>query len=306
MSNNFLITRHFYSIILKLCVVLVFLSSCVSASSNAAAFLETVIQPRPAGLGMSYTSIAKGADAVIWNPANLGNLTFFESNIGFTRLFETDYIHVQLAYPFPAFGFGISYIHAGISGIEASEIGPNHTYTATGETLSFQGDAVFIGVGKPLTSYLNAGLTIKLISERTSPFLSYGIGIDSSLLYTFQEFSAGIMFQNILSPEMRWNTPSSCIDTVPFQLKTGICYSGFKDFNLTVELSSRKNRKEKWHYGIEYAINPMLNLRSGINNNSLCLGFGLNVKPMQFDFSWEQAPETFLSSIYRFSIGYFL
>ena len=266
--------NNFKSIFICLCLITVCCQTF--ASDNAGAFIEKGLQARSSAMGMGYVSVAENSDAIYWNPACLTRINKNDISIMGSKAYETDYLSFQYATKYNDFGIGFGYIGAAMLGIHETALGNNSRYEKTGNELSYQAAAYYLGAGKKVAENLSVGVTAKFIGEEAATHKAGGAGIDLGALYEpTKEISFGINCQNIIKPSMTWNTPSKNVDTIPTNIKTGISFRPNKDWVLSADVNFRNNRKNKVNFGCEYWFTKFLPLRAGLDENRLSLGTGL-------------------------------
>ncbi|HIM09739.1 TPA: hypothetical protein EYM26_02950, partial [Candidatus Poribacteria bacterium] len=88
----------------------VFLFSFLSLHLDAA-FENVGLSARPMGMGGSYTALAKGTNAIIWNPAGLVDASRPEMGLNYFEIYDlVNYSFISLAIPVQSnrgIGFGL-------------------------------------------------------------------------------------------------------------------------------------------------------------------------------------------------------
>lgn len=290
----------------------------LGASDNAGAFIEQGIGARAASLGMSYVSIVNDSLATYWNPAGLTQLEGRDLHGSARKAFETDYKSIHLAGPYGRFYWGLGYIGAGVDGIKETQdsLIPGRS-EATGNTFGYDAHAIFLSAAVRPLDVFSVGATVKGIQESMYGRRASGIGADLGILITpFETVSLGINAQNILSAQMKWNTPSKNVDTVPLNIKAGVGLRLWDDrLLLTSDINIPKNRTVRISAGVEYWLTEFFPVRIGYagKKNSrdkqsglagLSLGTGLRVRNIRLDFSWSNPDLDVIETVYRFSFGY--
>ncbi|MFC1616718.1 PorV/PorQ family protein [Candidatus Margulisiibacteriota bacterium] len=309
-------------IYLALIILLITATNCFS-SDNAGAFIENTIGARPAGMGSAFCAITGDTNSIYWNPAGLAAVQNQEIGFSSYNAYETRFLCLEGIMPLKDFIFGIGFIGAGTDG--AKYMAYNNTtgrWDETGSTFGYNGSAIFLSLAKKLTQDFYLGVNTKIIKEDMAANKAYGFGADLGMLYQIENISLGLNFQNIISPQMQWNTASKNVDSIPANIKTGL---GIKLFDekllIATDLNLTKNRPVGISAGCEFKPINAIAFRLGIQTDThklenifkqlsriegLSLGLGLNLNPFTFDLSYNTADINEIDASYRISIGYIL
>lgn len=138
-------------------------------STSAAQFLTIGTGARGSALGHAYTSIAKGADALFWNPAGAArvNDARYRGSVFFSHtqwLVDVDY---------NAFGLVVPITGSGVIGLSLAQMdyGRMDVRTVdlpegTGETFGASDLVVGVSYAQPLTNRFFIGGTFKLVQQK--------------------------------------------------------------------------------------------------------------------------------------------
>ena len=280
------------------------LGTGVMASDNAAAFLQVGLGAAPSGTGQAYVAEARDAQAVYWNAAGLAGLKTGSATLFSTHLIETDYLSAQFAMPTGFGNWGVGYTSAKLGdAIETNR--SNGRAAETGNLLSYAASAYYVGTGVQILPGLSIGVSGKYIQETIATHNGSGLGLDAGVLFeATPDLAFGINAQNIVAPHITWDTPSSNMDSVPFNLKLGMRWRVLeKKLSILVDTDIQNNRPSLLHTGLAYQLAEPLILRAGYNQSTLSLGTGLVLSPFMIDFSWEAPVESDLDSVYKVSVG---
>jgi len=287
-------------------VVLIF-SSSLEASDNAGAFIENGLSARAAAMGMSSVSSVKDSSALYWNSAVLATLANHDVQVLGTQAYETNYLSIQSAFEAMGLTWGLGYISASVDGVhETVESAIDNRYERTGTELAYDAAAYYLATAYSITEKLSLGVTAKYIQEKAAQYQADAYGLDLGLLYTMNDrLTMGLNAQNVMSPELEWNTASKNIDTIPLRVKTGASVS-FLDKRLlsSFDVTMRDNRPSVLNAGVEYWLFNHLALRAGVDDSQLTCGTGLNFDFISFDFAWLKPNLDAIDDVYRFSLGY--
>ncbi len=291
-------------LLLALCTV----PQTLNASDYAAPFLDKGVQARASGFGNGYSALATGSDAVYWNPAGLGQLNQkWDSAIMGFQAFETTYMAAQGALPVQTplgkITLGAAYISSRLDGIQTTTLDNSISrYTVNGET-SYAGSGYFIGVGMPVADNIYAGTALKVVQETAGAYKATGVGADIGIKYLASKtltFSGTI--QNLIQPNMNWNTPSSNTDTIARVFKIGVGYELSPNLIISTDGVYRKNQLFI-QGGVEYALNPQFVVRAGGNTDEFSIGTGLELsKDIYLDFAWTRPSQWEVPDSYKLSL----
>jgi hypothetical protein len=277
----------------------------IQAVANAGAFIEKGLSPRSAGMGMSQVAVVKGSDAVYWNPAGLGDKQKGTIQVMGTQAFETRYTSAQAIIPWNRLNIGFGYINANMGGIDETRLNiQTNRDEKTGKSLAYDANGYYLGTGIYLIKEVAVGLTGKVIQERAAGYSATGVGVDFGVLYKpLTWISGGLNIQNLIAPNMKWNTDSGNVDKIPTNVKIGLGVN-IKEMVGSVDLNFRKNRPAKLNIGVDYFLHEILSLRVGLASSTLSLGTGLLLGDFEMGFSWMSPEIDEIEDIYRFSLGH--
>ena len=115
-----------------------------------------------------------------------------------------------------------------------------------------------------------------------------GIGYDLGIKYQLANFSLGLAWQNIGGTILNWSTGHQ--DTIPALYTVGIAMQQTildRELTIAADADLLANRQAYWHYGLEYWLAPnLLALRTGLDQNHLTLGIGLNYAGFKLDYAY--------------------
>ena len=257
------------------------------------------IGARALGMGGAAVAVAEDADAIMNNPAGLGEIDHqkFTSMAG-TILEDVNYTILGGVFPLgeqSAIGFG--YAGAFVSGIELYDNSGTYTRKA-----NYGRSVGLLSYGKKLSEDFSLGATLKYyMADGTENDGSDGNGwnVDIGLLQSGLEWlSLGATAQNVLSSS-NFNYKNGEKEELPATIKLGgklaICGSKFRSaFLAPYELNAafdghydlRGNRPMTTHWGVEFSPNPILTLRSGFDENNLTAGLTLKIAGLGFTYAY--------------------
>ena len=171
-------------------ISLVFLFLFFSPAHLNAAFENVGLSARPMGMGGSYTALAKGANAITWNPAGLVGLSRPELGLNYLEIHDlVNYSFISLTIPIQSnrgIGFGL---------LSSSDL----------EGL-YQELAFDISIAQKIWKTFQIGLNCELLSSSASigeirVGSGRGIALDIGIRYTMREnqIAIGLNLPNLIS-----------------------------------------------------------------------------------------------------------
>lgn len=314
-------------IMISLISVIVLSVSAFAEVRNAGMLLEKGFGARPAGLGMSYVSIADDSSAVYWNAAGLTQLNELDFQAMIYRGWETDYlsafISAPISLPFFTMNVGGGYVSTHVADILETQVNSTipDRWVEKGN-FTYDGSVFFLSSAVAPVPWLSIGATYKYILENLYSNHANGMGLDVGVLYQpFDILSFGVNAQNIWSKDMVWDTPSNISEKLPRNVKGGAVLKLFeKSLLLSTDVNYRLDRETSQaitvQTGIEYWLIPEFALRVGLNPKNPAtmqqllssLGLGLRVNGFVLDFAWTNQDQYLdidqIDDIYRLSFGY--
>ncbi|MCP3966528.1 MAG: PorV/PorQ family protein [Lentisphaerae bacterium] len=305
-----------------LVVFAVILSSETAAGSdNAGSFMEKGSGARAVSLGSSFVGLADDSSAVFWNAAGLVQLQRQQASVMSYRAFETNYFNADYHVPFAGLHWGAGITGAVVDGIIPAEYDSvSKRHKESGSAFGYKAMAVYLSTAYRITDNFSAGITGKIIQEKLYSKQASGYGLDAGLMYKPSEhISFGLNVQNLIRPQLEWDTASKNVDSIPLNIKTGSAISLFNNTLIVLtDLNFRKNRPVIINVGVEYWLNRYLAVRSGVEIVSdqlsvigkrisklekVSCGVGLVLNPVRLDFSWSNNDLSGLDAVYRISAG---
>ena len=256
-------------------------------------------------MGQSYVAIADKSDATYWNPAGLANLKESEIQILSTSAYETDYLAVQSAIKLGSQHIGLTYINATLDDIPQTILDSNSRAQIVGST-RYEGNAVYLGYGAAITPEFLIGINGKIVMEQAASYNASGIGADIGTQFQLtNRWRVGALVQNIIKPEMKWNTPSNHIDSIPTVYRIGTAYAVIpKTLVVAYQIDKQNNRSDITNIGLEFWADQYVAIRAGDRDGEVTFGLGLRLAPWTFDISWTNGTLDDIDNVYRFSLGY--
>jgi hypothetical protein len=201
-------------------------------------------------------------------------------------------------------GLGFGYIGAGLSGIVHTTRNSGRA-VATGETSDYAAHGFFLGAGTRVWDKLSAGITLKYLTEALSGYQATGFGVDLGLQYpVFSWLDAGLTVQNLIVPQMAWNTASGIQEPVVMAIRPGIAVQLSREVRVMSQVDWRESRGTQLLWGAEYWPMEMLVVRGGYNAREFALGTGVKLGGLSVDMTWSTAWTESVPDTYRVGMGY--
>ncbi|TET22770.1 MAG: hypothetical protein E3J71_04885 [Candidatus Stahlbacteria bacterium] len=279
---------------------------------------------RSLAMGQAYTAIADQGEAVLYNPAGLGQIHSAKLSLLGGTLYGNTYQSV-LAYnmPWATYGtFGLAY--AGAFGTLEETTTPDGTNIAAEDGMSNSG--VMISYAKKFSAF-SVGLAPKILFSRLSDEQALAFDVDVGfMLYPLSPILAkkltsslpydlvtlGVAAKNLLAATMDY-TGSGMEPANPRIIRAGL---GIRLLDNRVKLASDisytldDNEVFGWYEGLEVYPARLLALRAGINHNFFSFGLGVNTDlsrsvalEVDYAFMMNYASEFLLEPIHKVSLN---
>lgn len=310
---------------LTLVVGLAFAQASVEGSGGQGAMLfEAGGSARSLAMGQAYTAIADQGEAVLYNPAGLGQIHSAKLSLLGGTLYGNTYQSV-LAYnmPWATYGtFGLAY--AGAFGALEETIDPDGNNIDAEDGMSNSG--VMISYAKKFSAF-SVGLAPKILFSRLSDEQALAFDVDVGfMLYPLSPILAkkltsslpydlvtlGVAAKNLLAATMDY-TGSGMEPANPRIIRAGL---GIRLLDNRVKLASDisytldDNEVFGWYEGLEVYPARLLALRAGINHNFFSFGLGVNTDlshsvalEVDYAFMMNYASEFLLEPVHKVSLN---
>lgn len=276
-----------------------------SAGADPFNFLFLDANARAVGMAGAYTALATDANALLYNPAGLGQVDRHEATFMHNQYFE-GITQEYLAYAAPL-GWGASLNYLSFGDVPRTTIS-NPDGTGLGNT-ELTDLAFGAGYGRAINEDLAVGAGVKYIRESIAGISAQGVALDLGALYAvraLEGFSVGLAVQNI-GPSVKFQSDK---ENMPLNLRLGAAY-GFTvgEHESTVSLDATKERSQEAHIGVgaETIIAKMMPVRVGFNTRNdagpgVTMGLGWIYRSFAFDYAF--VPFGDLGNAHRFSLSY--
>jgi len=329
-----------------LVILLILLSTAVIAETKVATDPTRIsVGARVLGMGKSYLGRADDISSLFINPAGLASIKNWQvTSMSGKFINEFNYLNLGYAYPtrFGTFAFGFTGSDISFSGPAATleSIDGVRVVPSTVETVSYgyNNSVMLLGYGVEPWKALSVGVTMKMFSPiLTGPQITggtaRGFDMDVGMLYEpSPALRLGVTVQNALpyswGGKIQWG--NGVEESFPSTLKTGLSVKligkeGLRrvgkqelKFNFDGDFTPlRPNIPSLYHLGLEWSPVPILDLRTGIDqdiigkggglldvSNNFTAGVGIFVDGFRFDYAFHQYYGLVENDTHYFSLSY--
>ncbi len=277
-------------------------------------------------MGQAFTAIADQGEAVLYNPAGLGQIHSAKLSLLGGSLYGNTYQSV-LAYnmPWATYGtFGLTYV--GAFGALEETVAPDGSYNDAADGMNNSG--VIISYAKKFSAF-GFGLAPKLLFSRLSDEQAMAFDVDAGfMLYPisiiiankptsklpFDMVTIGVSAKNLLGATMDYSG-SGMEPANPRIIRAGL---GLRLLDNRVKLASDISYMLiedgdgvfGWYEGLEVYPAKLLALRAGINDKFFSFGLGVNTElsrsvglEVDYAFMMNHASEFLLAPIHKVSLN---
>ncbi len=279
------------STIITIMVVVSLATVAVSADvvgGRAGAFLRTPVGVRAVGLGGSYVGVADDATSLYWNPAGLAHVEGTTIQIAHTSM-GLDRMHSLLGV---AKNLGDGNLTAGVlwDRFAVSDIqGRDQSGAVTSsfddkENMLAGGLAVRLGrlaLGGAVRYYQHG------LADYTGDGMGYDVGARFDLELGDKSLALGASMCD-LGASLTWDTPAGTEDVVPAVMRLGGALTlplGTTSLMVAAGLHSIEDQDAYPSFGVEYALNAVLQLRTGLHDDRYAAGATVRVGDAAFSFA---------------------
>ena len=283
-------------------------------------FFENGVGSRAQGMGNAFVALASDASAIFWNPAGIDHLPQQTLMVYYSTLLEANQQYVGYVYPFVNFGaigVGVSRIGSDNIPITSPE---NDLISSSG---SYGDEEYYFSYAKKLPSLdLSFGTNFKILrisshdDQSGAKISGFGTGVDFGMMYKpslpsniLEGMSFGLMIRNVVQPQTKLQT-STVKDprTIQFGVAKDLFFGEeqLKKLTITTELNKSDTRDLKFKVGAELSLNRYMNLRTGLNEGRLALGFGTQFEQFQtfhFDYTFTAGGADVISPFHRVTLS---
>ncbi|MDD3731809.1 MAG: PorV/PorQ family protein [candidate division Zixibacteria bacterium] len=255
------------------------------------------------GMGGGYTSLAKNAAAVYYNPACLSYMDYQELSLMHTVLFEgTMYNFGSWVYPISdKSGVGLGFMRVGTDDIVRT-IAFENQYS-----FGYSHSQFIIAYGHRLLKGVSLGAGFKVVNQSMDDNSVYGFGFDFGLSWRLcPHLALGLAARDIIPPKLELNDYK---ETTPYSLAAGaslrdIVFLGHSRLTLSLDLEKFEQRSVKIHTGAELSFYDACFLRAGYDRDNFSFGAGLKFHRLKFDYAYKILD--YIEDSHNFSLAFFI
>lgn len=258
---------------------------------------------RGLALGQSALAASHDALATAWNPASASHMQRFA--VTYSRL------GLQNSNTMQSFGailplrergaLGVSYFRWQTARIMLTDEEGNRIGEAT-----FAQEHLLLTYGRNLSRVLAVGANAKFVRQTFTPNYESGpenVGIDFGMLYRMPETNLftrdliiGMAIDNLVQPTLKlFANRESLPREWRMILEKSVTSRGHRLTFVTNlgrhEKLGRAGNETRTHFGVEYAHRGLPNLRAGIHDGAMALGFGVRWRVLLLDYALVSSSE---------------
>jgi hypothetical protein len=277
------------------------------AGTTALNFLKTAVGARPAAMGTAFAALSDEASACFWNPAGLTDAREREVFFTHQRLIA-DMSQSAAAYVFDVerFKVGVSMNYFSAGELERRAV---NSVEAEGTFSPFD-MALGVSAAMRVNEMVSVGVTARWVHEnldsQTASAMLFDIGVKSRTI--IPGLTAALSVRN-LGTQLKFENQGF---DAPREVAVGAAYHKNLPWadggaTLVAEIVRPNDDDARLALGAEYGWREMLygrvGYRSGLNNEDMSFGFGINYMQLRFDYAFVPYVEG-LGDSHRFSFNY--
>jgi len=257
---------------------------------------------RGAGMGFAQVSVAREVDGIYWNPAALTEVKAIQLSTYASEIYGTSYKMLGVAFPALGGKCGILAMSADQGSIPETALDINGRPAPSGNLFAYNATAFYFAYARDFGK-LSLGSSFKYLAESLQNNGANGFGLDVGVLARpYATVSLGAKIENLISPQMKWNTSNGDMDNIGSFFRAGISINPVNSkFLLSGDISIRGSETPELFVGGEYLLRN-LSLRGGIFSGRPTLGVGLDYKGFTINYSYVRGND-FLEDSQRVSLS---
>lgn len=278
-------------------------SAMVIATEQANDFLRHDFSARSSALGSADVAVSNRVDGLYSNPAGLSRGKFHhEFSTTLFESFETSYYSAQYVHNIGICYLGFGFINSSVTGITITKDTNNDGIYDVVSTDGFTGSGYYLTASRKLNSFLHIGTNIKYIQQDLVGISGNGIGLDAGiqLVSPSEKYTLGIAVQDITETELKWGTGTT--ERTPKTIRVGAA-GYFLSNQLLLSTECKKIIDTTLHLGAEYMLHPNVSVRTGLSDETIVFGMGLNMNRFFIDMSYKQETYLFSQTVYKLTLG---
>lgn len=241
------------------------------AGTTGFSLLKNVYSARAVAMGQSFTGVVKNPDGIHFNPAAIMRIDGKEIGTTYSNFFmDTQGGQLQYLAPrnkYTAWGFGLKYMNMG--SMDRTEIDPNWDLLETGETFGAYNLIASASLAKYISPIIDAGGTLKVVYDQIDNLSAAAVAVDLGMIHhpVNQRVKVGLSIRN-LGTQVKYYTDSKYKEKLPVTVAAGISYQFRPDLFGCFDINKASGENLLAKLGLEYALNPALDLRMGLRTDA--------------------------------------
>ncbi len=287
---------------------------------------------RGLGMGSAYHTLARGPEALYWNPAGLAE-SAVPGRENSLALMHSERFDGEVSYNFlgwsrrlegegrqPA-ALGLGLIHLGVGGIPVTTRLGEDGRPVIDRYISRNDFAFLAGYGRKFGEALSLGGNVKVLHMRYEGASATGFGLDAGAVFrppmqsglplafslsardlttSFLAYSTGK--REYIKP---WISGGVALERLSLP---GGSLAAALELSIPVEHRRKNYRSDEAyllslvHLGLEYSLQGRVALRAGLDERNPCFGAGIAIRALAVDYAWVGHRD--LHQTHRVSLGY--
>lgn len=253
--------------------------------------VNTLLLPAsPVGM-TTHFSVSKNAEAIFYNPANVGAGENYQIWCSYNRFYlSMQSVSLALSKKIRNINLGLAFLNFDYGDIEW-----HPDYPSEDSLTYYSGNdfTIVLGGSVPITSQGKIGLNLKYISENIYIYSDYALAFDVSFAYVGAK--SGISFGAVnIGSKITLNNESV---NLPARISIGTFYD-FKKLVPSIDIHYLVNSAEfEGGFGVNVPIHSIVNLNGTVHyRDTFYPGFGLEIRPSSLTIKYAGA-------LYPYNLG---
>ncbi len=277
--------------------------AAVNENSGTTGFnqLKIVYSARAMGMAKAMTGVDQTIEGLQFNPAAILKIDGMEISSTYCNYFAgSNGGGMHLIYPKNenvTYGVQLHYLNMG--NMDRTEVTASNEYIDTGETFGAGNLILGVSAARMVLPAIDIGGTLKFVYDKIDSYTAAAAVIDAGLIHhpMNENITVGLGFRN-LGTQLDFYTDESYSEGLPFTFAAGLSYQFMPQVMGSLDIVKPRGVNLTLNFGLEYQLNPMLQLRGGYTNNSsdwrtgsdwdwtsgISLGAGFNWKNYRLDY----------------------
>ncbi len=242
-----------------------------AAGTTGFATLKNVYSARAMALGQALTGQAQNPDGLHFNPAAIIRIDGNEISSTYANSFlGTQGGQLQFLWPknrFTAWGFALKYMNSG--SMERTEIDNFGELIETGGTFGAYNITASASLAKYISDAIDLGGSLKIVYDQIDDSSASAVMIDVGVMHHpyNDKVKVGASMRN-LGFQTSYYSEAKYKERLPLTFAAGLTYQFKPELLGVVEVGKASGENAVAKLGVEYALNPSLDLRAGIRSNA--------------------------------------